>query len=249
MASSSAPVWWRHGIQRGLARVAAPLWIPLAAVWLRWILGYRIDDLDEVRRKYRRIREESGAPLLISANHLTMIDSFLIVWALAPPWRYMLHIDDLPWNVPEARNFAATLTSRTLAYLGKCLPIRRGGPRQQIARVLRRVSYLLSRGEVALLFPEGGRSRSGRVQIDSAAWGVGRIVSASPECRVLCVYLRGDHQKTWGDVPRRCDHFRVLLHCIEPKSDERGPRRSRALAQQIVAQLARMERSYFDGRQ
>ena len=202
-----------------------------------------------MQREYRRIRAESDAPLLICANHLTMIDSFLIARALSPSWRYVVDFDSLPWNTPEETNFANTRINRSLAYLAKCIPIRRGGSREDVASVLHRVTYLLERGEVALLFPEGGRSRTGRVSIEGAAWGVGRIVGAVPGCRVLCVYLRGRHQETWSDYPVKGDRVSVSLTCIEPKSDLRGARRARDIAQQIVTQLVRMEESYFDGRQ
>jgi len=115
--------------------------------------------------------------------------------------------------------------------------------------VLERVAALSVHGEVALIFPEGGRSRSGRVEVDDAAWGVGRIVGALPGCRVLCVYLRGRRQQTWSTVPARGDVLDVEIECIEPKSDARGVRRSRDFSRQIVSQLAQMERKHFDGRQ
>jgi hypothetical protein len=111
------------------------------------------------------------------------------------------------------------------------------------------VKYLLARGEAALLFPEAGRSRTGRIQEDSAAWGVGRIVGAVPGCRVLCIYMRGRAQQTWGDFPTKGDVMDVSLACIEPKSDAKGVRRSRDIAQQIIRQLERMEETHFDARQ
>jgi hypothetical protein len=118
-----------------------------------------------------------------------------------------------------------------------------------VAAVLARVTYALGRGELVLLFPEGGRSRTGRVSEDSAAWGVGRIVGATPGCRVLCVYMRGESQQSWSDFPAKGDTLDMAMKLIEPKSDLRGARRSRDLAGQIVAQLVRMEESYFDARQ
>jgi hypothetical protein len=235
----------RHRVQRAVGWLIAPLWVPLAPLVLRYGLGYRIVDAAQTRREFTRIRAESRAPLLICANHLTMIDSFLIAWALAPGWRYAIDFDAMPWNTPEVTNFASTTTSRALVYLAKCIPIRRGGSREEAAEVLDRIRLLLERGEIALLFPEGGRSRTGRVAVENAAWGVGRVVGAVEGCRVLCVYMRGDAQETWSDRPARGDRMRVSLACIEPKSDARGARRARDLAQQIIAQLARMEDAYF----
>jgi len=239
----------RHQVQRALGWLIAPLWVPIAALVLRFHFGYRIEGLAEVRREAERIRAESDGPLLVCANHLTLIDSMLVAWALAPPWRYLIDFDLLPWNTPEVKNFASTTRNRIIVYLAKCVPIERGGDRESVARVLDRMAYLLGRRELALVFPEGGRSRSGRVTADAAAWGVGRMVGAVPGCRVLCVYMRGASQETWSDYPAKGERMHVSLSCIEPKSDHRGVRRTRDIAQQIVSQLIRMEESYFDGRQ
>jgi 1-acyl-sn-glycerol-3-phosphate acyltransferase len=239
----------RHAVQRELGRLFAPLWLPVTVFVLRFVLGYRIENVVAIREEYRRIRNESDAPLLICPNHLTLIDSFIIAWALNPTWRIAAHFDDLPWNTPERRNFAATWLSRILVYLAKCIPISRGGERAEVAGVLARVVHLLNAGEIAVLFPEGGRSRTGRVTSDSLAWGVGRIVAAVPNCRVLTVYLRGSTQETWGSIPNVGDSFYLEMECIEPKSDHRGARRSRDLANQIVASIAHLERNYFDDRE
>ena len=236
----------RHRIalstQRWIAFALAPLTLPLLAGVLRIFLGYRIENRGELRREYRRIRRESDAPLLICANHLTLIDSLLIGWALGSVGWYMRNPASLPWNLPERRNFAATALMRAAVYAMKCLPIERGGSRQEVADVLRRFTYLLGRGEVGLVFPEGGRSRSGRIDPESAAYGVGRLVRSVPDCRVLCVYLRGEHQSTYSNFPARGDRFRVSLGWVEPKTDLHGLRGSREIARQILGRIAEMER-------
>ncbi len=237
-----------HVLQRLLGWLVAPFWVPTAALVMRYRLGYRIEDLTRIRREYRQIRRASDAPLLLCGNHLTLIDSFLIAWALRSPWAYVLDYDTLPWNTPEETNFATTPLRRVLVYLGKCIPIRRGGDRKEVANVLGRITYALECREVALLFPEGGRSRSGRIEEGAGAWGVGRIVGGIEGCRVVCVYLRGRQQTTWSDYPAKGDSIYVDIACIEPKSDHRGARRSRDIAQQIVGQLKRMEEAHLDGR-
>lgn len=224
------------------------VWIPLVAFFLRVVAGYRIEGVEAVRREYQRIRAARGAPLLVCANHLTLIDSAIVAWALGSPGWYLLHYSALPWNVPERRNFAATLAQRLTSYVMKCLPITRGGSRRDVARVLGDFAYVLSRGDVGLVFPEGGRSRSGRVEIEDAAPGVGRVVRALPGCRILCVYLRGRRQATFSDYPARGERFHVELSLIEPKSEFDGLRGSRDVARQIIAELAAMERRHFVAR-
>lgn len=248
-SSDDAPAIRRaHAIQRWVCWLVAPLWVPLAALVMRHRNGYRIDDLQRIRSEFRRIRAESDAPLLICANHLTLVDSFIIAWALRSPLDYLLDFDSLPWNTPEETNFATTPIRRVLVYLGKCIPIRRGGDRGDVARVLARVTHVLQQGEIALLFPEGGRSRTGRIDDAAGAWGVGRIVGQVEGCRVLCVYMRGRDQRTFSDYPVRGESIHVSIDCFEPKSDARGARRSRDLAQQIMGCLKSMEEAYFDAR-
>jgi hypothetical protein len=236
--------------QLAVSRVLSPLWVPLTSALMRFGMGWRVVPAERAaaRREYRRLRGESEAPILICANHLTMFDSFVIGWALGYDRDYLLDFGALPWNTPERVHFASNWWKRILAYLYKCVPVTRGSDRTEVAKVLEKVRFLLARGQVALVFPEGGRSRSGRVEVDAAAYGVGRIVNALPGCRVLCVYLRGEGQDTYTDLPRRGERFHVSVACIEPKSDRAGLRGSLDVARQITARLAEMEQRYFDGR-
>jgi len=236
------------GLQREISRLLSPFWVPGVIGVLRFGFGYHIEDVEPQRRQYQRIRRESPGPLLICANHLTMIDSAIIAWALGSPAWYVRHFSAIPWNLPERRNFAYSPMSELAAYVMKCLPITRGAPRAEVAGVLNRFVHLLSLGEVGLLFPEGGRSRSGRVEIESAAPGVGRVVAALPGCKVLCVYLRGEHQREYSKVPVPGERFRVRLEAMTPSTRYAGLRGSRDIAQQIIAKLAAMEEEYFNGR-
>jgi 1-acyl-sn-glycerol-3-phosphate acyltransferase len=239
----------RLALQRTIAFALSPLTTAAVQVLLHVWLRLSVEDHREIRRSYRQIWAQSRTPLLICGNHLTMVDSALIAWALGSPIWYVFHFSALPWNTPERTNFAATLTQRVLVYVYKCLPIVRGGEREKVAETLTQFAWLLSRGEAGLIFPEGGRSRSGRVEVESAAYGVGRVVKSLARCRVLCVYLRGDRQQTYTAIPARGDRLRVSLATIEPKTDHTGLRASRDLARQITAQLAEMEREYLDARQ
>ena len=55
----------------------------------------------------------------------------------------------------------------------------RGRPRRS-RRALDQVAYLLGRGQSVLIFPEGGRSRVGRVDTENFMYGVGRMMQESP---------------------------------------------------------------------
>jgi len=143
-------------LQRTLALAVSPLTTLAVAGLLRFWLRLRVEDREAARQSWRAIWRAREGPLLVCANHLTMIDSALIAWALAPPLWYVGHFSALPWNVPERTHFASTLTQRVLVYLYKCLPIVRGGSRDEVADTLARFAFLLSRGEVGLIFAQIG---------------------------------------------------------------------------------------------
>lgn len=235
-------------LQREVSRVTSWFWIPAAAFTMRFLLGYRIKGASGLRKRYRSLLAESDAPVLICANHLTMVDSALVAWALGGAWWSVFNFRWVPWNMPEVTNFATGGFANLATWLTKCIPIRRGGKREEVSGALRRVQHLLSRGETALIFAEGGRSRTGRVEPDSMAHGMGRIAASVAGCRALCVYLRGDRQGSWSALPSIGDSFYVDIDIFEPSSENSGIRRSRDFARQIGERLAGMEEAYFDRR-
>ncbi|MBI5505351.1 MAG: 1-acyl-sn-glycerol-3-phosphate acyltransferase [Deltaproteobacteria bacterium] len=231
-------------MQRALGRALSPLWVPAVVGVMRFGLRWRIDGAAQVRREYRELLRCDG-PLIVCANHLTMVDSAAIMWALGSPGWFLAHYSAVPWNVPERQNFAASLVSRVLVYVMRCIPVTRGGDRAEVGRVLARLAHLADNGEVVLLFPEGGRSRSGRVESESAAYGVGRLIASLPGCRVLCVYLRGDHQRVVSNLPVRGERFRVRAAVLCPTSAHNGMRRALDLSRQVVEVLATLEEEHF----
>lgn len=234
--------------QRRISRLLSPVWIPVFTGIMLLAMRWRLADPAAARAEYARLRADGGGPILICANHLTMLDSFVIGWALGGVSFYLRDFGALAWNTPERVHFASTLWKRALAYLLKCVPVTRGSDRKEVAEVLGKVGFLLTRNEAVLIFPEGGRSRTGRVDAENAAYGVGRLVSSVPGCRVLCVYLRGQSQQSWSQSPARGEVFDVSFSCIEPKSDQRGLRGSLDIARQIVSRLTELEQAYFDDR-
>ena len=241
--------WSRRALaaQRLAGRLAAPLWLPLVVLLMRFVLRWRIRDAKRSRKEYKELREERR-PLLVVANHLTMVDSAVIGWGLGSAIDHVVRPRGLPWNVPLQRRVESSWLWRVLAYLMKCVPVPRGGDRQEVAHVLERLAHLLRAGETVLMFPESGRSRSGRVDPEAAADGVGRLIKEVEGCRVLCVYLRGDAQRTWSNLPASGDTFTLATRLVEPRTTLRGPRASRDLATQIVRHLVEMERAYEAGR-
>ena len=57
--------------------------------WMYYYLGYRFPQAAALRKQFAKIKGQSKEPFLICANHLTMIDSFIITWALGSNLSFM----------------------------------------------------------------------------------------------------------------------------------------------------------------
>jgi hypothetical protein len=215
-------------------------------VWMRFGRGYRIPAIRQVRAEFMAQVGRERGPLLICANHLTLIDSLVILWALAPGWRFLVRRDLFAWNLPDRRNITSRWWVRVMGYLGKCIPVVRQGTPEQARRTIDQVTWLLGRGQSVMIFPEGGRSRVGRVDTANVTYGVGRILQAVPATRVLCVFLRGLRQVQYSNYPARDEIFFVRLKRIAPTTPSIGMRGARDLATQIVRQLSEMETEYLE---
>jgi len=132
-------------IQYALGRTAVFLVAPLIFLILK-LAGYRIEDLREVRKAVAESLEGRPGGWIICANHLTMIDSVFIAWAFMPFSRYVKDFRYMPWNLPERRNFQKNPFVAALCYLNKCIPLQRGGDRNEMRRTMDVCAHLLENG-------------------------------------------------------------------------------------------------------
>lgn len=234
-------------VQQCCSWLSSIVWLPLLTLLARYGLRWQLEDLSPLRKEYQALRKRG--PVMICANHLTMLDSALVALALGSPSWYWRHFSGFAWNVPERENFSAQRWKRWACYLLKCLPISRGSDRKNIAQTLNQLSHLVQHGHSVLIFPEGGRSRSGRINLDNPAHGIGRILGQAPHCQVLCLYIRGDRQESWSALPARAERFRILNRTIKPETNARGLRASVELSRQILGTLAELETEYFHDRE
>jgi 1-acyl-sn-glycerol-3-phosphate acyltransferase len=210
------------------------------------LLGYRIRNIREVRKKCLREFREHRGPWIICANHLTMIDSVILAYGLQSLFRYMLEFRLLPWNLPEQRNFQRNIFLAMLCYLCKCIPIHRGGDRDEMKSNLDKCSWVLAENQSLMIFPEGGRSRTGKIDRDGVSYGVGRFVKDFDDCKIMCVYLRGDGQDGFSTIPKFGEKFTMTVETYRPERlSINGLRAQRMYAEQIIDRLARMEEDYF----
>jgi 1-acyl-sn-glycerol-3-phosphate acyltransferase len=212
----------------------------LLSLWAR----FRITNLSEVRRTFQQLAKKPGG-LLICANHLTYVDSAVVIWALAPLWWYTINYKKVPWNLPAADHFNKGILYPVLAFIFKCIFVDRQGSKAHKKAVLGTVLELLERGESVVIFPEGRRSRSGRFERESSRNGVGRLLSALDSPTVLCLYLRDKRQATYSKFPPRRSRFSIGVSMLHPKGTSAGTAGHRELTLQVVDELVRLEEAHF----
>jgi len=209
-------------------------------------MGYRVRDLKRIRQEYSLELKRHQGPWIICANHLTMIDSAILVYATTSLYAHLRHYRAIPWNLPERDNFQRNILLSIFCYLGKCIPVNRGGDRAEMKKTLDKCAYILSRKQNLMIFPEGTRSRTGQVNTKDFSYGVGRFIKDVPDCKVMCLYLRGDGQDSYGTIPKFGERFTMLMSVLEPdRTEDSGLRAGRYYAKQVIKMLAQMEEDYF----
>lgn len=236
-------------LQAVLARIFLPLLYPFYHVLMRFVLGYSVPGYRSVRSDIRRAVGRQRRPLIICPNHLTMIDSIVLLWALTPWWRSFWDLRFFAWNTPEKTNFSHIPILRFFTYIGRCIEIVRRAPREETQKLLVKLKLLLVRGQSIMIFPEGKRSRSGRVDTEDFSYGVGKIIddlqALGADPLVLCLYLRGRNQETYSTIPARGETFYLNYSILEPRSELKGLRAQRHISTQIISRLAEMENQYL----
>lgn len=234
------------------ASVCHILLLPFCSVLLllmKYFRGYTIENMTEIRAEFRRIWEEKkrdNAPLIICANHLTFIDSALIIWALASNRWYFFNYKAFTWNLPAGDFFKKKLHYHLTLYLTKCIFLDRKGSAAHKNAVLNLCRYLLEQGNIVLIFPEGQRSRTGVFDDERLRFGVGKIITSLERAKVLCVYLRSDKQETFSNYPPKDSIFSLKMRLIEPTATNLSKKQASVeIVKQIGATIKEMENQYF----
>jgi 1-acyl-sn-glycerol-3-phosphate acyltransferase len=219
----------------------------ILVVLIRFVGRYEIRNLSEFRKFYREACR-SDQPLMICSNHLTFIDSALIIWALGSNGWYFFNWKKFSWNLPAGDFFKKKFYFRVVAYLTKCIFIHRDGTKRHQGAVLDLCRDLLLGGQVVTIFPEGKRSRSGRFGTEKLTYGVGKVILAVPECRVLCMYIRGEDQEIYSNYPKQGSRFHLEYKTIQPVTSLSGREGVADVTHQIAKVIQAMETEYFEKR-
>jgi 1-acyl-sn-glycerol-3-phosphate acyltransferase len=232
-------------LQNFIGRISILILAPLYFLASR-IFFYRVRDLREIRRRCAAEFAKHKGGWIICSNHLTMIDSFILSYAIFSLGQHIISYKKLPWNLPERNNYKDNIILMILCYLSKCIPINRGGSREKMKESLEKCIYLLKSGETIMIFPEGKRSRTGRVDKEGFSYGVGRFVKSLDNCKIMCMYLRGDKQESYSVIPAWGEKFSIEIEIFTPQPVQGSELRvQREYATQIIERLAKMEENYF----
>jgi 1-acyl-sn-glycerol-3-phosphate acyltransferase len=246
------PLWqiekvrWQALVCRALLLPFGGMLILLMKIWR----GYKIENLPAIRAQFKDIWEEKklrDAPLLICANHLTFIDSALIIWALASNFWYFFNYKAFTWNLPAGDFFKQKLRYHLTLYLTKCIFLDRKGTPAHKNAVLNLCCYLLEKGNVVLIFPEGQRSRTGFFENEKLRFGAGKIISSLENPQILCLYLRGDKQESFSNYPPKNSRFHLKMKLLTPvvTGEISNKRASVEVVKQIGWALKEMENEFF----
>lgn len=230
-----------------------PIYVLMVAVGRLW-MGYRFKNLDEFRADVWRKLDGHKGPLIWAANHLTLIDSFLIVWAVVPFSR-IGESNRIPWSTPEYRNYyhlggwLRKRLIRVLMYLCRCIPFLREGEDEASVRwretVFQKCVQILKDGGSIFVYPEAGRARSGWLEPRRPKDFLGRMALEVPEAKFLCVYLRGESQLYTTVYPAQDETFRMnadLIPAVLP-----GETNARSVSQRLFDRLGELQRDWFGG--
>ena len=243
--ASVSPDTKRLVVQRVVGNVLVFPVSSLLILFFKFVLGYKINNIKETRKHYKKIRKNTKLPLLICSNHLTLIDSLIIHWALASTWHYTISFKDLAWSIPDIVTSGRTIFTRAVSYIGKCIPIDRMGPPEHHKNVIKTILFILRLKHPVHIFPEGGRSRYPFIKPNDSRYGVGKIIQNLDRCNVLAVYMRGSRQKKYSDYPKKNNTFTLFFDIFEPKIKHYGLAEQRDVTLDIMDRLKKMEEEFF----
>ena len=234
----------RVKIQRIAAQIVygPGLWWVILAIKL---MGTKIENHKEIRKKYKELTNEKYPPLLICPNHMTYIDSVILILAFGNHFWYPFHFRRHMWNL-VAKEYSKNILFRFVCYFSKCIYIDRASEVKDDYPTLKTAEALLERGEVVLIFPEGRRTKTGRFDDARLAYGIGKIAANLGECRVLCTYLRAPEQgdKATGFPPKNA-HYKIYTDLVHYKATEWGGKPSTGITLDIAERIKKLETKYF----
>lgn len=236
---------WALEVQRAAAWATFLLFGPLMNFLVWKIYRLSVPQLKQLRKDFQQILAAGSGPMLICSNHLTLVDSVIQAVFFNSCWGYWWNFSQMAWNVPEKKNVTRSWPWRLICFLGKCIPVERNTAGPKAKKSLAKMLYVLRRGDLLSIFPEGRRSRSGNVEQIDFSYGPGQLLQHLPHARVLCVYMRATKGPSFSDFPQKGEEFYMRIASFQPSSMLEGRKKIKDLSGQIIAQLVQMEQEFL----
>ena len=188
------------------------------AYGMLWVLARVVGQIWFRYRVQGEVPRTGG--ILIAANHASYLDIPLLGCGMKRR----------AWYLGRSDLFPIPVLSSILRSLG-WIPVRLGRlDREAFSKAI----SLIRSGKVVVIFPEGGRSRDGRLGKPKA--GIGVIV-AQTGCPVVPAYLKGtfDVLPTGASWPRR---RQVVVRFGDPIQFETGERKEKAAQKRFYEQVS-----------
>jgi len=154
--------------------------------------------------------------LLIVSNHMTLMDSVLIQLFLFEIFGWLSVIKNnfrqIVWNLPAIENLnllkehqSSNLSMFMYSKFARLLPIDRSNP-ESSTKTLEKVSKLINKENVFLIFPEAGRTRREQFSEEDVTPGAAKVML---DCEknsgilpgLLTIYVRAENQFGHSNLP------------------------------------------------
>ncbi len=236
-------------VSRALVAPVSILVAAIARLYFRYKIG---EDVARLRRDIWKKLDAHPGPVIWAANHLTLIDSFLVYWAVFPTSR-VFEDKRIPWSTPEYTNYyklGGPLQSafiRGLLYLCRCIPFLRGGEDSKSeefrVKAFEKCAWVLKEGGAVFVYPEAGRSRSGWLEPKRPKDFLGKLAVEVPAAKFLVVYLRSERQIATTAAPPFGDRIRAVADLIEGARP--GETSAREVSQRLFDRLAELQLEWW----
>jgi 1-acyl-sn-glycerol-3-phosphate acyltransferase len=244
--------------QDRLAAILSPFLLLIDAFAMRFVFRYGISNLSQARGDLSRRLESHRGPIIIVSNHLSHADPYLVGWLLlgAPKDFHPAGVRSVcstPWTIadefthsPEGADWRGRLLG-WWTYLCRAIYVRRKGDDDESLESRRslvwRALWALRRGGWIGFFPEATRSRSGWLDASRTHLLAGELAEACPDAAFLCVYIRGESQSTWCDLPKAGESFRAYVDWIHPS--ELAEKEPAAVSHLVIERLGGLQSAWF----
>ena len=133
--------------------------VPIYKIWIR-----KVEGIENIPRDKH---------FIVAANHSSYFDTFLLPVIILSKLNKKMHalVDSTYWN-----NFI----TRAFLDLWECVPVfvnKEENSREKNKQALEKALNYLSNGDILIIFPEGGRSKNGKLQ--KAYTGIAKLALSS----------------------------------------------------------------------